>query len=103
MIGLFHLKELMFTRVYYFSLLVSFFEISFRFQQEVCDGCHDLMQKAISFNHVAIVFVKGNHYRIHFLYMNKDEAINLLKHADLREKSRILRNIKTFLSCIKVG
>ena len=33
----------------------------------------------MSFNDVAIVSVKGNDYRIHFWYMSKNEAINLLK------------------------
>ena len=40
-------------------------------------GCHDLMQKAMSFNNVAIVYVKGTAYRIHFWYMSKDDTINI--------------------------
>ena len=36
-----------------------FLEINFRFQLNVCDRCHDLMQKAVSFNEAVIVFVKG--------------------------------------------
>ena len=56
-----------------------FIEINFRFQLKVCDVCHDLMQKAMSFNTGAIASVKGNGSRIHFLYMSKDEAIHLLK------------------------
>ena len=44
------------------------------------------MQKAMNFNDAAIVTVKGNGYWIHFLYMGKDEAINLLKNAGLTEK-----------------
>ena len=35
-----------------------FININFRFQPEVCNGCHDLMQKAMSFYDVAIVTVK---------------------------------------------
>ena len=35
-----------------------FLEINFRFQQEVCNGCHDLMQKFVSFDDGAIVSVK---------------------------------------------
>ena len=38
-----------------------------RFHPNLFDGCHELMQKAISFNDVAIVSVKGNDYRTHFL------------------------------------
>ena len=30
------------------------------------NGCHHLMQKAMSFNDVAIVYVKESAYRIHF-------------------------------------
>ena len=42
-----------------------------------------LMKKDISVN-VKINFVKGNCYRIHFRYINKEEAINLFKkNADL--------------------
>ena len=29
------------------------------------------MQKAMNFNDVAIVYIKGNDYRIHFCYMSK--------------------------------
>ena len=41
-------------------------EINVKFQLEVCNGCHDLIQKAVSFNDPAIASVKGNDYRIHF-------------------------------------
>ena len=40
------------------------------YEKCLCNGCHDLMQKAMGFN-VAIVSVKGNDCRIHFWYMNK--------------------------------
>ena len=33
----------------------------------------------MSFVDIVIVFVKGNYYRIHFLYMSKHEAINVLR------------------------
>ena len=36
------------------------------------------MQKAMSFNNIAIVYIKGNPYRIYFWYMNKDDAINIM-------------------------
>ena len=46
--------------------------------------------KALSFNNVAIVFVKGNYYKIQFWYMSQNEAINLLRNTDLTEKSGTL-------------
>ena len=52
-----------------------FLEKNFNYEKHLCDGCYDLMQKAISFKHVAIVFIKGNDYRIHFWYMSKHDAI----------------------------
>ena len=30
----------------------------FKYEPYLCDGCHDLMQKATSFNDAAIVYVK---------------------------------------------
>ena len=56
----------------------------------MCNGCHDLMQKAKNFNDVAIVTVRMNDYRISFCYMSKDKAIDLLRNADLIEKSGTL-------------
>ena len=43
----------------------------------------NLAQKAMNFNNVSIVAVKENEYRIHLLYMSKEEAANLLRNADL--------------------
>ena len=37
------------------------------------------MQKAISFNDVAIASVKGSDYRIHVWYMSKNDAIDIMK------------------------
>ena len=43
-----------------------FKDIGFKYEKYLCNGFHNLMQKAMSFNNVAIVCVKGNAYRIHF-------------------------------------
>ena len=48
------------------------------------------MQKAMSFNDVAIVSVKNNDYRIHFRYMSKDDAINIMCNSNLIDKKGIL-------------
>ena len=48
------------------------------------------MQKAINFNGIAIVSVKGNDYRTHFWYMSKDDAANIMKNSDLDKKSQSL-------------
>ena len=53
-------------------------------------GCHDLLQKAVSFNNIAIVYVKENAYRINFWYMSKDDAINIMNNSSLLDKMRVL-------------
>ena len=35
-------------------------ETEFRFQSKVWDVCYDLMEKALNYNDVAVVYVKGN-------------------------------------------
>ena len=41
-----------------------FLEMNFKFQLKVCNDYHSLMQKAMSFNDVVIVFVKRNDCRV---------------------------------------
>ena len=62
----------------------------FKYEPYLCNGCHDLMQKAMSLNKIAIVYVKGNSYRIHFWYMSKDDAINIMNGSNLVNKRGVL-------------
>ena len=48
------------------------------------------MQKAISFNNIAIVYVKENAYRIHFWYMSKDDVIKIMNGSNLVDKKGVL-------------
>ena len=63
-----------------------FKDINFKYEPYLCNGCHDLMQKVMSFNNVAIAYVKENSYRISFWYMSKDDAINIMKGSNLVNK-----------------
>ena len=36
-----------------------FKDIGFKYEPYLCNGCHDLMQKAMSFNNTAILYVGG--------------------------------------------
>ena len=67
-----------------------FLDKGFNYGPYLCNSCHDLMQKAVNFNDVAIVSVKGNDYRIHFWYMSKDDATNIMKNSSLNEKAGLL-------------
>ena len=55
-----------------------FKDISVKYESYICNGWHNLMQKAMIFINVAIVYVRGNAYRIHFWYMSEDDAVNIM-------------------------
>ena len=67
-----------------------FKDIGFKYEPHLCNGCHVLLQKAISFNNIAIVYVKGSAYRIDFWYMSKDDAINIMNNSNLIDKMAVL-------------
>ena len=48
-----------------------FKDIGFKYEPHLCNSCHGLMQKAVSFNNIPIVYVKGSAHRIRFWYMSK--------------------------------
>ena len=55
-----------------------FLDKDFKYELYLCNGCHDLIQKAMNFNDVAIVSVK------------RSDAIDIMKSSNLNEKSRLL-------------
>ena len=55
-----------------------FVDKDFKYELYLCNGCHDLIQKAMNFNDVAIVSVK------------RSDAIDIMKSTNLNEKSRLL-------------
>ena len=48
------------------------------------------MQNPMSFNDVAILYVKGSAYRIHFWYMSKDDAVSIMNNSNLIDKKGVL-------------
>ena len=48
------------------------------------------MQKVVSFNNIAIVYIKENAYRIHFWYISKNDAINIMSDSNLADKRGVL-------------
>ena len=77
-----------------------FKDIGFKYEPYLCNGCHGLMQKTISFNDVAVVYVKVSAYRIQFWYMNKDDAISIMNNSNLIDEMGVLY-IFLLLLCIK--
>ena len=48
------------------------------------------MQEAMSFDDVAIIYVKGSTYKIHFWYMSKDDTISIMNSSNLVDKKGVL-------------
>ena len=67
-----------------------FKNISFKYEPYLCNVCHDLMQKVMGFNNVAVVYVKGSAYRINFWYTRKNDAINIMNGSNLVDKRGVL-------------
>ena len=76
--------------------------MNFGFQPKICNSCHELMQKSMSFHDVATAFVKENDFRNHFFIWVKMNSfmnslyffINLLRNAYLTEKRGTVSNTK---------
>ena len=66
-----------------------FKDIGFRYEPYLFNGCYDLMQKAMSFNDVAIIYVKGNAYINHFWYMIKNDVISIINNSNLVDKKGV--------------
>ena len=67
-----------------------FEEIGFKYEPYLCNSCHDLMQKAMSFDDVAIVYVKESAYKIHFWHMSKNNAISIMNNSNFVDKKGAL-------------
>ena len=67
-----------------------FLDKNFNYDPYLCNGCHDLIQKVMSFKNIAIVSIKGNDYRIHFSYISKNDAITLMTNSNLNDKNGFL-------------
>ena len=63
-----------------------FLDKKFNYEPYLCNGCHYLMQKAMSFNDIAIVSIKGNKCRIQFWFMSKNDAISIMNSSSLNRK-----------------
>ena len=44
----------------------------------------------MGFDNIAIVYIKGSAYSIHFWYMSKDDAINITNGSILLDKRGVL-------------
>ena len=67
-----------------------FLDKGVRFQAYVCNGCHDVLMISMKLRNIAILKTYGVKYCCIITGISKNEAINLLQKADLKEKTRTL-------------
>ena len=66
-----------------------FFNHGFKFQNYVCNSCHDLAMLSVDISNIAIITVKNVDYRCIIHNISKSEAINLLKNSVLEDRGYI--------------
>ena len=66
-----------------------FFNHGFKFQDYVCNGCHDLTMLSVHISDIAIITVKNVDYRCIIHNISKSEAINLLINSVLENRGYI--------------
>ena len=70
----------------YLSLVV-FLGKGFKFQSHVCNGCRNALVMSENVSYIAILNINGADYCCIIKEITKDEAVNVLRKADLKVKS----------------
>ena len=65
------------------------FNHGFKFQDYVCNGCHDLTMLSVNISDIAIITVKNVDYRCIIYNISKSEVINLLNISFLENRGYI--------------
>ena len=63
-----------------------FFNRGIKFQDYVCNVCHDLSMLCLNISNIAIITVKNVDYFCIMYNISKSEAINLLKRSVLEDR-----------------
>ena len=58
-----------------------FKDIGFKFQEQVCNTCHDLLTIAYYLKDIAILNAKGNTYRCILMGISKNEGLKRLNNS----------------------
>ena len=67
-----------------------FLDINFSYGRFLCNGCYDMPLQAVSMQNLAINNHNGNHYRVNFAFISKNDAYNLIKNAIMIDKKGTL-------------
>ena len=66
-----------------------FFNHGFKFQDSICNGCHDLTMLSLNIRNTAVITVKNVDYHCIIHNISKSEAINLLENSVLQDRGYI--------------
>ena len=58
-----------------------FKDIGFKFEEHVCNKCHDLLAMAYSLKNIAILRAKGATFRCIFIGISKNEGLKRLNNS----------------------
>ena len=56
-------------------------DVGFKFEEHVCNGCHDFLMMAHSLKNIAILSAKGAAFRCLLMGISKNEALKKLNNS----------------------
>ena len=66
-----------------------FLEGSYKYESEVCSGCHDILMTANDLKNIAILNIKGVNYGCVIWNKSTSDAINRLNNSKLDDKGSL--------------
>ena len=73
-------KECLLCHYWYFK------DAGFKFEPHVCNKCHDVLMTAYELKNIAILNVKGVHFRCILWDVSRDDTVNRLNNSVLEDK-----------------
>ena len=67
-----------------------FINKDFNYQKYLCNGCHEMITKAISMQNIAIIYHNGQAYRVNSTFVSENDAFNLMKKSIIIDKKGTL-------------
>ena len=58
-----------------------FKDVGFKFEEHVCNGCHDLLTMVYSLKNIAILTAKGATFRCFMMSVSKNEGLKRLNNS----------------------
>ena len=63
-----------------------FKDVGFKFEEHICNRCHDLLTMAFSLKNIAILSAKGATFRCLLMGINKNEALKKLNNSVTQDR-----------------